>query len=142
MTTLYDAGVKAVIPELTKELKSIKELTPPEWSKFVKTGTSKERAPTQENWWYIRTASILCNVYKFGPVGVERLRTKYGGRKNMGCKKEKFKKGSGKIIRTILAQLESAKLVEKTKKGKVGRKVTSAGQKLVDAVSFKVSPKK
>ena len=35
-----------------------------------------------------------------------RLRTRYGSRKNRGVKPERFKRGSGKIIRVILQQAD------------------------------------
>ena len=130
MATVYDVPADALIERVAKRLEEISEIKMPEWAKFVKTGAHKERIPEQRNWWYIRAASILRRVYIDGPVGVARLRTYYGGRKNRGVKPEHHVDASGKIIRTILQQLERAGLVEKD--GQNGRKISKKGQSLLD----------
>jgi small subunit ribosomal protein S19e len=119
-----------LIGALKEELKRMEELAPPQWSRYVKTGTSRERPPEQPDWWYARAASILRRIYIDGPVGVSRLRTYYGGRKNRGQAPEHSRRGSGKIVRTILQQLEKAGLV--TKEEKKGRKLTQKGADLLE----------
>jgi len=136
MVTATEVKSQKLIGKLKDELKNFKEISPPEWSKFVKSGAHKERLPIQEDFWYIRTASILRRIYLDGPVGVERLRTYYGGRKRRGHKPAHFKKSSGNIIRKILQQLESAGFIEKVAKG---RKITAKGQKILDRVALEVS---
>ena len=100
---------------------------------------SRERSPDQEDWWYIRAASVLRTLYLRGgkPVGVERLRTKYGGRTGRRVRPEHFKKGSGHIIRLILQQLEEAGLV--TKVEKKGRKITPQGISFLDKVAARIA---
>jgi len=126
---VLEVPANLLIEKLKEKLKGIKELTPPPWSRFVKTGVHKERPPEQPDWWHIRAASILRRIYLDGPVGVSRLRTYYGGRQNRGQAPEHFRKAGGKIIRTILQQLEQAGLV--TKVEREGRKVTRAGAKML-----------
>jgi small subunit ribosomal protein S19e len=117
---------KKFIEKLASELEKMEEMKPPEWAKFVKTGVSRQRPPTQKNWWWIRSASIMRKLYLYKhPIGVERLRNIYGGRKNRGHKPEHKYKASGAIIRNILKQLEKAGFV-KTEKGK-GRSLTKKG---------------
>ena len=58
-----------------------------------------------------------------------RLQTKYGGNKDRGTNPEKFKRGSGSIIRVALQQLEDAGYVAKTERGRV---VTPEGQSYLD----------
>lgn len=123
-------SIKAVHPQklteyLSEELKNQDEIQPPEWSHYAKTGAHRERPPDQPDWWYERSASILRRVYEEGPLGVSRLRSRYGGRKVRGSSPEKFRKGGGKIVRTILQQLENAGLVRKVE-GR-GRRITSKG---------------
>ena len=122
-----------LIEKVAGELKKVKEIVPPEWAKFVKTGVHKERPPEQEDWWYIRAASVLRKIYLYGPVGVSRLRTAYGGKKNRGSKPERFKKGSGNIIRKILQQLEKAGLVKTL--DRKGRVVTEKGKKFIEKIA-------
>lgn len=130
--TIYDVPINELILKVASELEKMQEMTPPSWADFAKTGTHKERAPTQNNWWHIRAAAILQTLQKKGPIGVSKLRTKYGGRKNRGHKPEKFYKASGNILRKILQQLEKAGLAAKAEKGiHKGRIITPAGAKLL-----------
>jgi len=122
--------------KMKEELKAVEEISPPDWSRFVKSGAHKQRMPQQKDFWYIRASSILRRIYLDGPIGTERLRTYYGGKKKRGYKPDHFKKASGNIIRKILQQLEKAGLIEKAGKG---RKITSKGQKLLDKVAHGVS---
>ncbi|MFQ6056450.1 MAG: 40S ribosomal protein S19, partial [Methanosarcinales archaeon] len=84
---------------------------------------------------YIRAASTLRRIYLGGPVGIEKLRSYYGGRKKRGHKPAHFKKASGNIIRKILQQLEKAGFVEKAARG---RKITNKGQKFLDRIAYEV----
>ncbi len=135
MPTARDIRADILIERLKDELKKYKPIKPPEWAAYTKTGAHKERPPSQEDWWYIRSASILRTLYLRGekPVGVERLRAKYGGRKDRGAKPERFIKGSGHVIRLILQQLESAGFVEKVERK--GRRITSKGSSLLDKMA-------
>ena len=106
----------------------------PEWARFVKTGSYKERPPEQTDWWFLRAASLRRRVYIDGPVGTSRLRTFYGGLHRRGHKPAHFGKASGKVIRTILSDMEKAGLFVKVDKPKKGRVVTPEGQKLVNQI--------
>src|SRR3989344_5187897 len=140
MVTTYDGNPQKSIEKLADSLNTT--IIPPEWTKFVKTGPSKERPPVQENWYKLRAASILRAVYLRGPIGVQKLRVKYGSKKNRGHKPEKFVKSSGKIIRDILQQLEKAGLI-KYQKDSVhkGRIITQKGRSLVDKTTVKENGK-
>ncbi|NLL11422.1 MAG: 30S ribosomal protein S19e, partial [Methanomicrobiales archaeon] len=108
MTTVYDVPADRLIAKAAMELKEKAEITAPEWAPFVKTGTHREMPPEDPEWWYTRAAAVLRRVYVDGPVGVERMRSVYGGKKNRGSKPGKSVKGSGSILRKSLQQLESA----------------------------------
>jgi len=122
-----------LIKRLSEELRKLEELRPPEWSRYAKTGAHRERPPEQPDWWYTRAASVLRRVYLDGPVGISRLRTYYGGRKNRGVAPEHFRRAGGKALRVILQQLEQAELVAKTERG--GRKVTPKGAKMLASLA-------
>ena len=119
---------------LASALKEVDEFKKPEWIDFVKTSTHKQRPSTEEDFWHKRAASILRQIYIKGIVGVERLRTRYGGRKNRGQRPPEFRKGGGKIIRIILQQAEKAGFVEKVKEKKSGRKLTEKGKEFLESV--------
>jgi len=132
MTTVYDVPANLLISNVAKELIENKKINPPEWAKFVKTGVHKERRPEDMDWWYTRCASILRRVYIDGPVGLNSLRSYYGGKKDNGSSPEKFRKGSGSIIRTALHQLEKAGYIAKIKEGRI---VTPEGKSFLDKAS-------
>jgi small subunit ribosomal protein S19e len=133
MTTAFDIPPDALIKKLGEELKKKPEIKPPAWAPFVKTGVHKELPPEDPDWWYVRAGAVLRRVYRDGPVGVQRLRSVYGGSKNRGSRPNKFRKGSGAILRKVLQQLEAAGLVEKSK---TGRNISAAGRAFVDNVAF------
>jgi len=138
MTSVFDVTAQALVKEVALALKE--KITAPKWATFVKTGVHKERPPAQKDWWQIRAASVLRTVYKDGPIGVSKLRSRYGGRKNRGRKSERFRKASGSILREILQQLEGAGLVIQKKEGvHKGRVVTSQGLSLLEKSAAKVA---
>ena len=132
MTTAFDVPADSLISAVSKELKENDKINAPAWTLFVKTGVHKERRPEDPDWWYVRTAALFRRVYVDGPVGISRLQTKYGGNKDRGTNPEKFRKGSGSIIRTALQQLEHAGYVQQTEEGRI---VTPAGQSYLDKKS-------
>ena len=139
MVSIYQVNPNKLIEKLAKELEGFNEIKAPDWAKFVKTGHSRERPPENPKWWYLRFAAVLRSVYKLGPIGVSKLRTKYGGRKNRGVKPEHFYKGSGNILRKILQQGEQAGLLKQTEKGvHKGRILTPKGNSLLDRVSLSI----
>jgi small subunit ribosomal protein S19e len=121
---------------LAEALKSVREFEKPEWVDFVKTSVHKTRPSVEEDFWYKRSASILRQIYIKGIVGVERLRTRYGGRKDRGQRPPEFRKGAGKMIRVILQQAEKAEFVEKVKTPKKsGRQLTEKGKTFLENVA-------
>jgi small subunit ribosomal protein S19e len=131
---IFSQDAEKYVLVLAEKLKEIPEFQVPEWSNFVKSGTSRERPPVQADFWYVRAASILRQLYIKGVVGVGRLRTRYGKRKDRGTKPDEFRKASGKIIRVILQQAEAAGLVEKLSRLQHGRRLTDAGRELLDSI--------
>ena len=135
MANIYEIPAAEYNKKLAAKLKENPEITMPEWALYVKTGVSKVRPPIDNDWWHARMASILRQIYINGIVGVGRLRTKYGSRKNRGVKPEVFMKASGKIIRLMLQQAEKAGLLEKVKEGRrFGRRLTKSGKQFLEDV--------
>jgi small subunit ribosomal protein S19e len=122
--------------KLAIALKELPEFEIPDWMHFVKTGVSKERPPQDPDFWFKRAASIFRQLYIRKVVGVNKLKTRYGGKKNRGVRPEIFKKGSGKIIRVILQQAESSGLVEKQTdtQNRSGRKLTEKGKEFMEGI--------
>jgi small subunit ribosomal protein S19e len=126
------------IPALAEKLKKIPEFEVPAWAVFVKSGASRERPPVDDDFWYVRAASILRQLYIKGVVGVGKLRSRYGSRKDRGGRPGKFRKASGKIIRVILQQAEAAGLVEKVDKLQHGRRLTQTGRDFLDSIDVPI----
>lgn len=131
---IFEKEPQEFIVNLASELKKMPEFVVPEWSLYVKSGVSKQRPPEMDDFWFMRTASILRQLYIKGVVGVSRLRTRYGDRKNRGSKPARFRKASGKIIRTMLQQAEKAGLVEKVDRNQFGRRLTVRGREFLDSI--------
>jgi len=135
MATLYDVPAEDLIEALAEELDG--RIEEPDWVEFTKTGVDRELPPQQDDFWFVRSASLLRKISIRGPVGVERLATEYGGSKTGSTRYRvsgnHHTGGSRKIIRTALQQLEDEGLVE-TAKGE-GRRVTDEGQSLLDSIA-------
>jgi small subunit ribosomal protein S19e len=135
--SIYVVEAEDLIKEIAEKLKEFPEIQPPEGSEFWKSAFYKELAPTDhENFWYIRSASLLRKINKFGSIGVNKLRKKYGGRNRRGPGRNHSAKGAGKIIRVALQQLEAAKLLEKTERN--GRKLSPEGKSLLESTSYNI----
>jgi small subunit ribosomal protein S19e len=134
LTTPHDVPASKFIDRLAKYLKeNIDEVQPLQWTSVAKTGMHVEKPPQNPNWWYVRSASILRKVYIHGPIGLEDLRSDYGGRKNRGSKPDKVRKAGGSNIRKILQQLETAELIVTSRPE--GRKMSPKGRKLMQEVA-------
>ena len=152
MTTVYDIPADIFNPALALAMADQKAVSMPDWGQYVKTAVDRERPPTQENWWHLRTAAILRKVARSGPVGVTQLAQAFGGKKDNGVMPNTPGVASRHIIRTSLQQLEESGLVEKVP-GRVvedengdalqlykGRRITASGHKMIDAVAHECRP--
>ena len=137
MPTPYDIPASVFIKRLAQYLReNVDEVVPPPWVALVKTGSHVEKAPQSLDWWFTRCASILRKIYIEGPIGVERLRSDYGGRLSRGAKPEHRRRGGGTILRKALQQLEAAGLVETLKNR--GRAVTKDGRHTLDRLAGEI----
>lgn len=135
MVTLYDVPADDLIEAVAAELED--RIEQPDWASFTKTGSNRELPPQQDDFWYVRAASLLRKLAIDGPRGIDRLATEYGGKKR-GSNRYRVAKanqsdGSKKIIRVILQQLEDEELVT-TVRGE-GRRITPEGQSFLDSVA-------
>lgn len=135
MATLYDVPADALIEEAADRLAD--RIEEPDWVDFAKTGEDKELPPEQDDFYFVRAASLLRKVAIDGPVGVERLATAYGGKKRgsnrYAVRPGRHAAGSKKLVREPLQQLESEGLVE-TAQGE-GRRITGDGRAFLDEVA-------
>ncbi len=139
MAKFLEVNPNELVEKVASELSKESDIKAPVWAVFVKTGKHKQRPPVKENWWQIRAAAMLRSVARLGPVGVQKLRTKYGGKKNRGHKTEHAYKGSGSVARKILQQLEKAGFVRQAQVGThKGRVITKKAAQLLNKVSLEL----
>merc|ERR1719221_1569966 len=86
------------------------------------------------DWLYTRAASVARYVYCRGGAGVGNFRKIYGGQQRRGTCTSKFRKGSGKIVRYCMQQLEEIGMMEVDEKTG-GRRITPEGQREMDTVA-------
>lgn len=139
MTTVYDVPAEDLINVIAKKLQDDKSVNIPDQNMFTRTGAHKENPPENEDWWFIRCASILRKIYINNIVGIQRLKSEYGGKRDRGSKPYHAISGSGSITRRALQQLETAGYVKKIK-GK-GRVLTSKGRSFLDNSANEASKK-
>ena len=121
------------------ELKKNEKIKAPAWVLIVKASSHNERVPEQEDYWFVKCAALLRTIgLAEAPVGVQRLRHKYGGRTQHTVARSHHRKAGGKTIRLALQQLEAAGFV---KKDKTGRVIAPAGMSLLDKTAAKVQGK-
>jgi small subunit ribosomal protein S19e len=136
MPHAVDVPPAALLPRLATELKNRNAVAPPAWAPFVKTGVHKQQAPTQPDWWYLRSASVLRKFYLRGPAGVSRLSSEYGGKRDRGSAPYHARTGSRAVLREIVQQLEKSGLLQVQKNR--GRRLSAEGQRLLSSVTKEV----
>jgi small subunit ribosomal protein S19e len=131
MANVFEADSGKLVDVAAAQLEE-KGIERPKYIDFVKSGAGRERIPTQKNFWYLRCASVLRQVYINGPIGVPALRTRFGNRKGHTMHRHHHMKASGSIITDAFVALEKQGLV---KKGKKGREITPAGKSFLDKIA-------
>ncbi len=130
MPTIHDIDAQILIKEIAEKLKG--KVERPDYIDFVKTGAGRERPPASKDFWYIRCASLLRYIYLNGPIGISRLRNKYGNRKrHIAYIHHHHYKAGGSIIKDALDQLEKLGYITKVKKGRI---ITPQGRSFVDHI--------
>ncbi len=136
MPTAHDVPQEKLIAKVADHLKHVSSISPPAWSAYAKTGSHAMRQPTEKDWWYTRCSSLIRKLYIHGPVGLERLRGYYGGKKELSYSPGHHRTSGGSSIRKALQQLEAAGFV--AKQGRKGRVLTGKGVSLVDRQSSEI----
>ncbi len=135
MATIYDVKASDFVRVASERLKD--KIKKPKYIDFVKSGANKERIPQDPDFWYMRSASVLRQVCINGPVGVSRLRTRYGSRKEHVVHRRHHVKSGGSIIRDSLIELERLNFVKSTKTGRV---IAPQGKSFIDKICKELNP--
>ncbi|ABK78376.1 ribosomal protein S19E [Cenarchaeum symbiosum A] len=124
-----------LIGRLAEILKK-EELPRPDWVPFVKTGVHADKPPQDRAWWHTRCASLMRKIYLHGPIGINGLRSEYGGGKPRGYGAANHRKAGGAIIRNAVHGLEKLGYIEKL--DKKGRIVSRQGMQKLDRLSTEI----
>lgn len=135
MANVLEVDASAFIGKAAEKLKA-SDVKKPSYVEYVKSGAGKERPPASEDFWYVRCASILRQVYLNGPIGVSALRTRYGNRKRHVVHSHHHFRAGGSLIKDSFDALEKLGYVKKTGKGRV---ITPTGKSFVDKISNDVA---
>jgi small subunit ribosomal protein S19e len=134
MANLYEVDASAFINKAAEKLKTA-NVSKPAYIDYAKSGAGKERAPASKDFWYVRCASVLRQVYLNGPIGISTLRTRYGNRKRHTVTRHHHYRAGGSLIKDAFDALEKLGYI---KKAKVGRVITPAGKAFADKISNEI----
>merc|ERR1712036_195403 len=134
-TTVKDVPADQFIKKCAEFLKRQPKFQVPKWADLVKTGHFKELAPYDEDWFYVRAASIARKLYLRQKTGVGALTKVYGGADRRGTRPSHFTTSSSKIVRHICQQLETMKPPILKKHPDGGRVITDEGQRALDSIA-------
>eukprot|EP00933_Yihiella_yeosuensis_P006875 TRINITY_DN1116_c3_g1_i1.p1 TRINITY_DN1116_c3_g1~~TRINITY_DN1116_c3_g1_i1.p1 ORF type:complete len:162 (-),score=50.46 TRINITY_DN1116_c3_g1_i1:130-615(-) len=137
IVTVKDVEPAMFIKAFSQHLKRQGRFEIPKWADCVKTSKAKELPPSDPDWLYVRTASMVRKIYIRKGMGVGAMRKVYGGQQRRGTCTKIFSKSSGKIARYIIQQLEEMGLVEQDENG--GRMITKEGQRELDTVAVQAA---
>lgn len=135
MAKVYDVPADVLIERLSVILKD-EDIPAPTWIPFVKTGAHADKPPQNRDWWHIRCASILRKIYLHGPIGINGLRSNYGGGRPSGYGAAHHRYAGGAIIRNAVHELEKLGYLNKT--GKKGRVISKTGMKKLDMLATSI----
>jgi len=113
--TVKDVSAADFITAYSKYLKRSGKVEVPRWADIIKTGVHKELAPYDPDWFYVRAASVARKIYLRGGIGIGTFKRIYGGTYNRGSRPSRFQTASGSVVRHVLKQLESLKVIEISK---------------------------
>lgn len=128
MANIYEVESDALVRHAAEKLKE-EGIPMPEYINYVKSGAGKERPPTSRSFWYVRCASVMRQAYVNGPIGVSKLRTRYGSRQRHVVHRPHHRRAGGSIIKDAFDALEGKGYVKKTKEGRV---ITAKGRSFLD----------
>ena len=117
-------------------LKRSGKVKQPEWADLVKLCSANELCPSDHDWFFVRSASILRRLYCRAPVGITAFTKVYGKIQRRGTAPSHHKRANGNIIRKCLQQMEALGLVDKHANG--GRILTSQGRRDLDRIAYQV----
>merc|ERR1712216_586128 len=132
--TIKDVDAHEFVKRYATHLKKQGKISLPELVDLMKTSVSRELAPYDEDWFYIRCASLARRLYVRQGTGVGAFSKVYGAKKRRGTLPGHFCRSSRGVIHNCLKQLMKVGVVEhmpEAAKKKGGRRITTRGSRIV-----------
>jgi small subunit ribosomal protein S19e len=136
MPGVRDISAEAFIVAYASHLKRSGKLEVPTWVDIVKTGSFKELAPYDPDWYYVRAAAVARHIYLRKDVGIGALTKLHGGRNRRGNRPSHHADSSASVQRKVCQSLEKIGVLEQTDNG--GRRISQDGQRDLDRIATAV----
>merc|ERR1712244_78839 len=136
--SVKDVDAHQFTKALAEFLKKTGKVKVPEWSDIVKLGRHKELSPYDEDWYFIRAASIARHLYIRAPCGIGAFTKLYGGKLRRGTAPSHNCRASCTVLRKVLQSLEALKMVEQDA-NTGGRRLTATGRRDLDRIASQVA---
>merc|ERR1712168_1022431 len=133
MSSVKDVCQQHFVVGFADFLKKSGKMKVPEWADLIKLSRFNEQGPHNQDWFFVRAASVARHLYIRSPAGVGSFTKIYGARKRNGSAPRHFMRASQSVSRRVLQALEEMALVEKDANG--GRKLTSQGRRDMDRIA-------
>ncbi len=131
MANIFEIESDQLVKRAAERLRE-QNIQKPSYVDYVKSGAGRDRSPNDDSFWYMRCASILRQTYVNGPIGISKLRTRYGNRKRHIVTHPHHKRAGGSIIKDAFDTLEKEGYVKKTEEGRI---ITDKGKSFLDKVA-------
>lgn len=138
--TLRDVNAWRWIKSAARHFKQEGKLFVPNCTELVKSSHGRERAPQNQDWYYIRCAAILRALYLRPGEGYGGLSKRFASKKNNGSRPEHGVRACKGLLHWGCKSLTQLGLVEPGAES--GQRLTKKGKKFVDGVAFLVKIKK
>merc|ERR1711907_680548 len=135
--TARDVSAPALISAFAAHLKRQGKLVLPNNLDIQKTSKTKELAPVDPDFFYVRAASLARRCYMYNNQGVGHFATAYGKKLRRGTRTNVFGKAYRGLNRRALQSLAKIGIVKVDAKNG-GRVLTSVGRRELDAVAYGV----
>jgi small subunit ribosomal protein S19e len=91
---------------------------PVDWD-IIKTGRGRERAPEDDDWYYLRTAAVVRQLALSETVTIAAIARRYGNWKNRGVRPSKFVECDESLCCSVFDNLEDMRWVNLVSKADV-----------------------
>merc|ERR1712168_1211652 len=137
MSSVKDVCQQHFVVGFADFLKKSGKMKVPEWADLIKLSRFHEQGPHNQDWFFVRAASVARHLYIRSPAGVGSFTKIYGARKRNGSAPSHFMRASQSVSRRVLQALEEMALVEQDTNG--GRKLTSQGRRDMDRIAAQIA---